>query len=93
MNFWSKVQKNNENTLSVSCKFKHYQLTRVLSVDYFDFRYSSCHNSNLNGYNFGPGNAPYAQGIVWEPFTGYYASLESVEMAIKGILIVFTLIK
>ena len=47
-------------------------------------RYNNCHAVNLNGYNYGPGGTPYAKGIVWHSFSGYYNSLESVEMAIIG---------
>ena len=43
-----------------------------------------CHTSNLNGYNFGPGQTPYAQGIVWIGVTDFFHSLAIVEMAIKG---------
>ena len=50
----------------------------------FNFRYNGCHLSNLNGYTFGPGDTPFAIGIVWRTFTEYYKSLETVEMAIKG---------
>ncbi len=42
--------------------------------------------SNLNGNNFGPEQTPYAIGIVWHTITDYNKSLETVEMAIKGIL-------
>ena len=57
----------------------------LLSYKFLIGRYSKCHSSNLNGFNFGPGKTPYAVGIVWYTVTEHYASLESVEMAIKGI--------
>ncbi len=50
----------------------------------FNFRHNQCHRSNLNGFNFGPGVTPYSIGIIWYSVTGYYVSLETVEMAIKG---------
>jgi len=48
------------------------------------FRYKACHNTNLNGYNFGPGAIPNGQGMVWHLITDHDKSLENVEMAIKG---------
>ena len=47
-------------------------------------RHRHCHTSNLNGFNFGDGETPYAIGIVWYPITGYYKSLAKMEMAVKG---------
>ena len=48
-----------------------------------------CHSSNLNGFNFGPGDTPFAIGIVWWPITTHYHSLAKVEMAIKGDIVIF----
>ena len=50
--------------------------------NYFYHRYNNCHQSNLNGFNFGSGQTPFAIGICWVHFNGYYSSFESTEMAI-----------
>ena len=46
--------------------------------------YKACHYSNLNGINYGTGEAtPYGKGIVWRCLTGHYDSLKSDIMAIR----------
>ena len=45
--------------------------------------YKSCHASNLNGKNFDSDNTPYAKGIVYWAWKGFYHSLESVKMSIR----------
>ena len=56
-----------------------------LKFKFCNFRYGHCHESNLNGFNFGSGTVtPYAVGIVWLPITTFDSSLAKVEMSIKG---------
>ena len=50
---------------------------------------SVCHESNLNGYNYGTGDKiPFAtgMGIVWKTFTTYDHSLKSDVMAIRPMI-------
>ena len=46
--------------------------------------YASCHHSNLNGLYLGGGHVPYAHGVNWQPFKGYYHSLIFTEMKLKA---------
>lgn len=46
--------------------------------------YTKCHESNLNGYNYGTSDKiPFATGIVWKSFTTYDHSLKTDVMAIR----------
>ncbi|KAK2162780.1 hypothetical protein NP493_1489g00022 [Ridgeia piscesae] len=47
--------------------------------------YSRCHSSNLNGQYYQEGvNVPYAKGLVWSRWTGYYQSLKTVTMKTRS---------
>ena len=46
--------------------------------------YKGCHNSNLNGLNYGPGETvKTATSISWTQFGGQSISLKYVQMAIR----------
>ena len=46
--------------------------------------YKHCHDSNLNGYNYGTSDpTPYGKGIIWQSFTTDYQSLKWDIMAIR----------
>lgn len=46
--------------------------------------YKSCHDTHLNGLNYGPSETVKSSaGIVWGRFGGHSISLKSVQMAIR----------
>ena len=51
---------------------------------FLGFRYKDCHLSNLNGYNWGPGNTDFAVGVCWSTYSTYNNSMKLVEMAVRG---------
>ena len=46
--------------------------------------YRKCHNANLNGQYLNGTHESYADGINWYPFKGFYESLKTTDMKIRG---------
>ena len=46
--------------------------------------YNSCHTSNLNGQYLNGTHTSYGDGIHWEKWRGFYNSLKTTEMKVRG---------